>query len=64
MEIFVKIGFAKFLLLPKKSESPKIWEREGGLAAPPPIPPALMGAISPVSSIKHIKVLDKFHIKA
>ena len=34
MEIFVKIGFAKFLLLPKKSESPKIWEREGGLTAP------------------------------
>ena len=28
----------------------------------PPIPPGLMGAISPVSSIKHIKVLDKFHI--
>ena len=28
----------------------------------PPIPSAPMGAISPVSSIKHIKVLDKFHI--
>ena len=59
MEIFVKIGFAKFLLLPKKSEFGR--GREGWQ---PPIPPALMGAISPVSSIKHIKVLDKFHIKA
>ena len=26
METFAKIGFAKFLLLHKKSELPKIWE--------------------------------------
>ena len=61
MEIFVKIGFAKISLAAQKNLScPKFGRGREGWQ--PPIPPALMGAISPVSSIKHIKVSDKFHI--
>ena len=63
METFVKIGFAKISIA-----APKIWVAqnlgEKRLGRQPPAPPArtLMGALSPVSSIKHIKVSDKFHI--
>ena len=53
--------FQNFSCCPKDLSCPKFWGREGWQ---PPAPPArkLMGALSPVSSIKHIKVSDKFHI--
>ena len=48
METFVKIGIAKFLLLPEKSELLKIWEAEGWGVESLPAPPArsLMGVIT------------------
>ena len=63
METLVKIGFAKISLA-----ASKIWVAQnlgrGRAGWQPQLPPArtLMGALSPVSSIKHIKVSDKFHI--
>ena len=63
MEAFVKIGFAKISIA-----APKIWVAQNlgkkRVRWQPPAPPArtLMGALSPVSSIRHIKVSDKFHI--
>ena len=63
METFVKIDFAKISLAAQKIWVAQNLGREGWQ---PQAPPArtLMGAsaLSLVSSIKHIKVSDKFHI--
>ena len=61
MKTFVKIDFAKISLAAQKIWIAQNLGREGWQ---PPAPPArtLMGALSLVSSIKHIKVSDKFHI--
>ena len=61
METFVKIGFAKISIA-----APKIWVGqnlgEKRVRWQPPAPPArtLMSALSPVSSIKHIKFQINF----